>query len=1036
MRKIVLGVWALVGLSAFADELPEGYEAVEYIAADGAQYVDTGVVGQEGLTASVDFMYTRDTSRCILGASEGGVTLTLSAPEHAAVKVRHQVETTFPSIAGSRTFYLFARNDAGAAADCAFARIYGARLCVGETVLRDYVPCREVSSGTYGLYELKEGVFRPSQGAKPFFRPWRVGVFTGRGATGAVMSWCQLIDRSPWLDLTILSPTLAQKSATFDSLDAVVFPGGTAGTQYSSLGASGRTNVKNFVRNGGCYYGTCAGFHLVLNDMLDMSGYRYLCSADRHERVNVRLTDDCKAALGLTQEVWSLGYSAGPLSTAGTAVEGANLTVWGRYETDIVGPNNVQMNGKPAILAGTYFDGRMFVTASHPEFYFDTTPLITRGFRWLSGRDDIVVDDYGDDYVEGRMNVFLDTTYSGISSLAATVLKVNNDPRMNLVKGATSTYVDSSTYKANGRVALYPTGVLGTEASGSSASKTAIAAFKRRGGLCLYEDDGLSGDDVWALVDAVERDTRTEKSLAWGAGNALAFAGDRTVTGQDLRVTADGMYVTTFEDGDIAFEANGEGLGGDWAYCCDAVTHRVVIDNARVRAVHGNHRRNSQMTATTAGAYSPVANQAFEITLGDRNAALPTLAFAAGSNAVEAVQIVRTAVNGVPLEKAKTVFARYYHNNVAREEILVPEDFVRADFIGLDKTLAADYEGLLVRSVTYEIRIGGTNGTSRTLNYSASRDKATVNAVNGVTAEKATLSFTVPTDTVNTRFWLKMDGNVLGGGRGFLLPAAAAGAVTIDLADYVDGLTAGRHEFSVALGNDLFGKPAADADWCAAATQEIGAAAARTAGFAVKVLHPTAADADLAGGTVVGYEECKAALRTLAGEIDRRHATLAGTCSNLRASYNAGRLANGLGAMPVVAVFIDNLDALVRPGEKEVHELLGRLSQAWHEGFYTIATAKDYTRATFKTPRNCNEFCSDKMFALKVGNPKMFNMRSASEFSEARQQSQPGVITSPSCGARMGREATLVRAADVADVIAIARSADKESAYRERVKRG
>ena len=191
-----------------------------------------------------------------------------------------------------------------------------------------------------------------------------------------------------------------------------------------------------------------------------------------------------------------------------------------------------------------------------------------------------------------------------------------------------------------------------------------------------------------------------------------------------------------------------------------------------------------------------------------------------------------------------------------------------------------------------------------------------------------------------------------------------------------------------------------------------------------------------AGGTVVGYEECKAALRTLAGEIDRRHATLAETCSNLRASYNAGRLANGLGAMPVVAVFIDNLDALVRPGEKEVHELLGRLSQAWHEGFYTIATAKDYTRATFKTPRNCNEFCSDKMFALKVGNPKMFNMRSASEFSEARQQSQPGVITSPSCGARMGREATLVRAADVADVIAIARSADKESAYRERVKRG
>ena len=102
MRKIVLGVLAFVGLTAFANGLPDGYEAVEFVASDGAQYVDTGVVGQEGLTASVDFMYTRDTSRCILGASEGGVAPRTFHPPDQCPDCRHSFRHCFPGHWGSR----------------------------------------------------------------------------------------------------------------------------------------------------------------------------------------------------------------------------------------------------------------------------------------------------------------------------------------------------------------------------------------------------------------------------------------------------------------------------------------------------------------------------------------------------------------------------------------------------------------------------------------------------------------------------------------------------------------------------------------------------------------------------------------------------------------------------------------------------------------------------------------------------------------------------------------------------------------------
>ena len=178
--KSLLVAFAVVGsasgsLSVLASILPNGYESVDSIRANGAQYVDTGIAGQPGLRAEVSFMYTRNVTRCVLGASAPSGEMRLPTPAQAAINRCYEVETAFAESAGSRTLYLFANNADGTANDFAFAAVFSARLYVGETLVADFVPCRETASGVLGLYDTVAGAFRPSQGAKPFFRPLRVG---------------------------------------------------------------------------------------------------------------------------------------------------------------------------------------------------------------------------------------------------------------------------------------------------------------------------------------------------------------------------------------------------------------------------------------------------------------------------------------------------------------------------------------------------------------------------------------------------------------------------------------------------------------------------------------------------------------------------------------------------------------------------------------------------------------------------------------------------------------------------------------------
>ena len=279
------------------------------------------------------------------------------------------------------------------------------------------------------------------------------------------------------------------------------------------------------------------------------------------------------------------------------------------------------------------------------------------------------------------------------------------------------------------------------------------------------------------------------------------------------------------------------------------------------------------------------------IALGEANPALPPIRLSDGSNSVSTIAFVRSEINGKPLyNNAKGVFIVKFMNNAAREA-LYPDEYDDGSYIGIDKKLSLLDNLDEIEEVTYEVlrlkadqiaglsvtdlnnyTVVGTNGVtnvvSQALNetvkfrYSRSRDVAKSIVCAGSTADDYTLSFTVPTDTMNTKFWLSVQTNgaekatLVGGDKGFILNSIRDGVVVLDKAWFEANrvtIPTGETKFGVVLGNDKFGKPnAADISAAPMATVVINEGASFEGALAVKVAHPLAdLDAKL---TVAAYE--------------------------------------------------------------------------------------------------------------------------------------------------------------------------------------
>ena len=201
---------------------------------------------------------------------------------------------------------------------------------------------------------------------------------------------------SPEYNLRVLGPE-DYTNGVLEKLDLVIQPGGGATSQYKALGEKGTEALKNFVRNGGKYYGVCAGAFLAMQQSRE--GYPRLGlipfkgDDPEHYRgdapIKVSFTESGAKELGLTNQTRTVIYFGGPAAVDGDKIEDADVKVLGKYAGRIINtrsPKPVkEMVDKGAFIGGRVGKGKVFVSCPHPEKDESTFDIVCGGMKFLTG---------------------------------------------------------------------------------------------------------------------------------------------------------------------------------------------------------------------------------------------------------------------------------------------------------------------------------------------------------------------------------------------------------------------------------------------------------------------------------------------------------------------------------------------------------------------------------------------------------------------------------------------------------------------------
>ncbi|MCQ2393129.1 MAG: BPL-N domain-containing protein [Kiritimatiellae bacterium] len=229
----------------------------------------------------------------------------------------------------------------------------------------------------------------------------RVAAYYDSGASGfSAVQWIKLLSLSPDC---IFQPVDAEdvRKGALANADLYIAPGGSSAEQSATLQPQGRTNLVEFVRNGGTYFGTCAGCYLAHARRpngnakyapLGLVPYRGQRSPYRGgSLLEIRFTDNADLFGFKANTERTVRYHGGPVLEACEMIPGADIKEIATYACEGVYAFNTNsaptMLGHPAIVAGTFGKGRVVACSPHPESFVHTQDIIRGGLKYLTGRD-------------------------------------------------------------------------------------------------------------------------------------------------------------------------------------------------------------------------------------------------------------------------------------------------------------------------------------------------------------------------------------------------------------------------------------------------------------------------------------------------------------------------------------------------------------------------------------------------------------------------------------------------------------------------
>lgn len=312
----------------------------------------------------------------------------------------------------------------------------------------------------------------------------KVAVYVDKGSKGiGAVEWVRIVDESPEMKLKLVDGALVREGALNDQ-DILVMPGGWSKEQTITLGTEGCKVVKDFIRNGGGYIGTCAGICVLMDEpayRLNVIPYKSVGSLGLLYS-NFEINEKGAKMLGVKQGIHKMRYNGGPILKATTNnIEGAQFEVWGTYgfEASDKGKAKRNMYGAPAIIGGTYGKGKVFGIVSHPEYYDSTYYIIQGAFKYVSGKDVTFPKRL---HKRGAINVGFHTDRMYGVKTAETILALAKSKDVNLIAldknmvfRRNLDYID---------VFVYTTSLGGVPAAKSH--KKIVTDFLSRGGKVVY----------------------------------------------------------------------------------------------------------------------------------------------------------------------------------------------------------------------------------------------------------------------------------------------------------------------------------------------------------------------------------------------------------------------------------------------------------------------------------------------------------------------------------------------------------------------
>ncbi|WP_265594837.1 BPL-N domain-containing protein [Haloferula sp. BvORR071] len=236
------------------------------------------------------------------------------------------------------------------------------------------------------------GILAPIVLAEEAPKPIRVGVLSASDAPAA--------NTSQGLYIKILKdagmeagPVSAQmvKDGALDKLDLFIIGGGSGTAFNKSLGPDGGAKVEAFVKKGGGAMGSCAGGYSFVRGHNEALRYIEIANAVCIDTENGRWVRGSGEVMisprgeGLSQR--KIFYANGPLWKITDAPGFGRTEALATFVTDMKkeGDPGGVMPGTPAILAGSFGEGRYVLFSAHPEFKwkYGNTPMIVDAARWV-----------------------------------------------------------------------------------------------------------------------------------------------------------------------------------------------------------------------------------------------------------------------------------------------------------------------------------------------------------------------------------------------------------------------------------------------------------------------------------------------------------------------------------------------------------------------------------------------------------------------------------------------------------------------------